>query len=92
MQKGENHRAHRYSICPLLTNLSTGNEGPGFRILRGNRHRGMKNNDLANQFYKEREADFLGLKRVRRLSSDIISIAIQIVKDAIKTGFELTNT
>jgi hypothetical protein len=52
----------------------------------------MKNNDLANQFYKEREADFLGLKRVRRLSSDIISIAIQIVKDAIKTGFELTNT
>ena len=50
----------------------------------------MKNNDLANQFYKEREADYLGLKRVKKLSSDIISIAIQIVEDAIKTGFELT--
>ena len=48
----------------------------------------MKNNDLANQFYKERNADSPGFQRIKQLSTDKISMAIQMVKDAIKTGFE----
>ena len=53
-----------------------------------NRNRGMKNKELANQFYKERDADSPGFQRVKQLSADKISMAIQMVKDAIKTGFE----
>ena len=53
-----------------------------------NRNRGMKNKELANQFYKERDADSPGFQRVKQLSTDKISMAIQMVKDAIKTGFE----
>ncbi len=48
----------------------------------------MKNKELANQFYKERDADSPGFQRVKQLSADKISMAIQMVKDAIKTGFE----
>ena len=48
----------------------------------------MKNKELANQFYKERDADSPGFQRVKQLSTDKISMAIQMVKDAIKTGFE----
>ena len=44
--------------------------------------------DLDKQFYKERDADSPGFQRVKQLSIDKNSIAIQMVKDAIKTGFE----
>jgi hypothetical protein len=53
-----------------------------------NRNRGMKNKELANQFYKERDADSPGFQRVKLLSTDKISMAIQMVKDTIKTGFK----
>ncbi len=53
-----------------------------------NRNRGLKNKELANQFCKERDAESLGFQRVKQLSTDKISMAIQLVKDAIKTGFE----
>jgi hypothetical protein len=53
-----------------------------------NRNRGLKNKELANQFYKERDADSPGFQRVKQLSTDKISMAIQMVKDTIKTGFE----
>ena len=49
----------------------------------------MKNKELANQFYKKKDAESLGFQRVNQLGSDKISITIQMVKDAIKTGFEL---
>jgi hypothetical protein len=48
----------------------------------------MKNKELANQFYKERDADSPGFQRVKQLSTDKFSIAIEMVKDTIKTGFE----
>jgi hypothetical protein len=48
----------------------------------------MKNKELANQFYKERDAHSPGFQRVKQLSADKISMAIQMVKDAIKMGFE----
>ena len=54
-----------------------------------NRNRSMKNKELANQFYKEKDAESLGFQRVNKLGSDKISITIQMVKDAIKMGFEL---
>jgi hypothetical protein len=44
-------------------------------------------NELDNKFYKERNADILGFQCVKQLSFDKISMAIQMVKDAIKTGF-----
>jgi hypothetical protein len=50
-----------------------------------NKNRGLKAKELANQFYKERDADSSGFQRVKQLSSDKISMAIQMVKDAIKT-------
>ncbi len=53
-----------------------------------NRNRCIKNKELANQFYKEREADNPGFQRVKQLTTNKISMAIQMVKDAIKTGFE----
>jgi hypothetical protein len=52
-----------------------------------NRNRGMKNKELANQFYMERDAESPGFQRVKQLSTDKISMAIQMVKDTIKTGF-----
>jgi hypothetical protein len=36
----------------------------------------------------ERDADSHGFQRVKQLSSDKIPMAIQIIKDAFKTGFE----
>jgi hypothetical protein len=48
----------------------------------------LKNKKLANQFYKGRDADSPGFQRVKQLSTDKISMDIQMVKDAIKTGFE----
>jgi hypothetical protein len=51
----------------------------------------MKINELANQFYKERFAESFGFQRVKYLRTKKISMAIQMVKDVIKTGFELAN-
>jgi hypothetical protein len=48
----------------------------------------LKNKELENQFYKERDADSPGFQQVKQLSTDKISMVIQMVKDAIKTGFE----
>jgi hypothetical protein len=48
----------------------------------------LKNKELANQFYKERDADSPGFQRVKPLSTDKISMSIKMVKDAIKTSFE----
>jgi SRSO17 transposase len=48
----------------------------------------MKSKELANQFYKEKDADSPGFQRVKQLNTDKISIAIQMLKDAVKTGFE----
>jgi hypothetical protein len=74
----------------LFPNLSTGNEGAGLMFLgrNKNRNRDMKNKELANHFYKERDADCPGFQRVKQLSTDKISMVIQMVNDAIKTGFE----
>ena len=36
----------------------------------------------------ERDAESFGFQRVKQLNSDKISMVIQKVKDAIKTGFE----
>jgi len=47
----------------------------------------MKNKELAKQFYKEKDVDSPSFHRVKQLSFVKISMAIQIVKDAIKTGF-----
>jgi hypothetical protein len=48
----------------------------------------MKSKELANQFYKKRNADSPGFQRVKQLSTDKILMAIKMVKDTIKTGFE----
>ena len=48
----------------------------------------MKNKELANQFYKKRDANSPGFQRIKQLSTDKISMAIQMVKNDIKTGFE----
>ena len=53
-----------------------------------NRNRGLKNKELSIQLNKERDADIPGFQRINQLSSDKISMAIQMVNDAIKTGFE----
>jgi len=47
----------------------------------------MKNKELANQFKKERDADRPGFQQVKQLSSDKISMAIQML-NTVKTGFE----
>ena len=88
----------------MFQNVSTGNEGSGLRSLGRekfysnrfsvhnepgkNRKRGIKNKELVNQFYKERDDESPGFQRVNQLRTDKISMAIQMVKDAIKTGFE----
>jgi hypothetical protein len=53
-----------------------------------NKNRGLKSKELTNQFFKGRDADSPCFQRVKQLSTDKISIAIQMVKDSIKTGFE----
>jgi len=52
------------------------------------KNRSMKYKELAKQFYKERVADSPGFQRIKQLSTDKISMAIQMLKNAIKTGFE----
>jgi len=53
-----------------------------------NRNKYLKTIELANQYFKERDADSPGFQRIKQLSSDKISMAIQMVKNTIKTGFE----
>lgn len=72
----------------MLPNLSTGNEGASLRSLRRIINKILKNKELANKLYKERDADSPGFQRLKQLSTDKISRSIQMVKYAIKTGFE----
>ena len=53
-----------------------------------NRNKCLKTIELANQCFKERDADSPGFQRIKQLSSDKISMAIRMVKNTIKTGFE----
>ena len=53
-----------------------------------NKNRGMKAKEIDNQFNKERQADSPGFKRIEQLSIDKITMAIQMIKNAIKAGFE----
>jgi Transposase DDE domain len=53
-----------------------------------NENRGLKAKELANQFSKERQHNSPGFQRIEQLSFDKITMAIQMVKNAIKAGFE----
>jgi hypothetical protein len=53
-----------------------------------NRNRSMKNKRLANQIYKESTDDSPDLQRINQLSTYKISMAIKMVKNAIKKSFE----
>jgi hypothetical protein len=66
----------------ISTTFSVHNE-PG-----KNRNRGLKNKELAYQFYKERDLESPCFQQVKQLSTEKISMAIQMVKNAFKTGFE----
>ena len=57
------------------------------RSLGQNKNRGIRKKELANQFYTERVSNIQGFQRIKKLSSDKISMAKQMVKDAIKTEF-----
>ncbi len=48
----------------------------------------MKNKELAKQFYKKTDGNIPGFQLVKQLRTNKISMAIQMVKDAVKTGFE----
>ncbi len=74
----------------MFPNLTTWNEGTYLRFLVGNKNRirELKNKELANQFFKERDSNSPSFQRVKQLSTDKISMVNQMVKDAIKTGFE----
>jgi hypothetical protein len=69
-------------ISFIPTTFSVHNE-PG-----KNRNRGLKNKELAYQFYKERDLESPCFQQVKQLSTEKISMAIQMVKNAFKTGFE----
>jgi Transposase DDE domain len=53
-----------------------------------NNNRGMKAKELASQFSKERQADSPGFQRIGQLEVDKITMAINLVKKAIKASFE----
>lgn len=51
-------------------------------------NRGLKAKELANQFSKDRLEDSPGFQRIEQLSFDKITMAIEMIKNAVKTGFE----
>jgi Transposase DDE domain len=53
-----------------------------------NKNRGMKSKELANQFSKERQENSPGLERIEQLGVDKITMAISLVKSAVKASFE----
>jgi Transposase DDE domain len=68
------------SIIPI--DFSQHNE-PGKK-----KNRGLKQKDLEAQFVKERQIDSPGHKRAQEVSIDKITMAVNMIKNAIKNSFE----
>jgi len=75
------------TIALILTN---GNDGHVLQSLGWNKKEnwGAKDKELVNQFYKKRDADSLSIQRIKQSCAKRISLAIHMLKNAIKTGFE----